>query len=511
MNLESRTKNTIKNIKFSLLNQFIILVFSFIIRTIFIKELGINYLGINGLFGSVITLLTMLDLGITSTMAFSLYEPLVNKNMKKINLLIKFYSKIYYYICLIVLILGLLMIPFLKYIIKDFIYNRFIITVYIIFIIDVSLNYLFIYKKCLIISDQKNYIISNINNAFFIILSIAQIAILIFTKSYILFLLIKILINLIQNFYINYIANKLYPCLKIKVNDKLDKNTLKEINKNIRGTFFYQISDVISNGTDNIILSKFIGFTGIGLYSNYTLISNAVNGVLYYIFDSMMGSLGNLAVKENLEKTYKIFKVTNFINFWLFGLCFVCLVNLINPFISLWLGKSYLLDFYTVIIIGINFYINGMRNTNILFRRAYGLLSNGKIIPIIMSISNLILSIILVNIYGIKGVIIGTIISTLITYSWYDPYIVLNVKLKKSFIKYLYTNLFYGLITLITLFIVNYLSYFWEIHSFTQWTIKAVCIFILVNIIFTIFTFYTDEFKYGLNLFINIILKNKKI
>ena len=498
--MESRTKNTIRNIKFAMLNQIITLLLSFIVRTIFVKELGINYLGINGLFGSIITVLTMLDLGMASTMAYSLYEPLVNNDEIKINLLIKFYSKIYYGICLFVFILGILLIPFLKYIIKDFVYNSFIIKVYMIFVVDSALSYLFIYKKCLIISDQKSYIVNKINNIFYIILSISQIIVLILIKNYILFLLIRIFVNLIQNLYINYIVGILYPYIKEKRNDKLDENSLNQITKNIKGGFFYQIADVISNATDNIVLSKFIGFTGVGLYSNYILISNAINGILYYIFDSMMGSLGNLIVKENSKRTYNMFKFINFINFWLFGACSICIIILINPFILLWVGDKYLLDFYTVMAIVINFYIVGMRNTTILFRKAYGLLSNGKQIPIIMALMNLILSIIFVKIFGIKGVIIGTIISTLLTYSWYDPYIILKLKFKKSFSKYIYTNIIYGVITVITFIITNNLSKFFKVCNFTEWIIKAIFVFIIVNIIFAIFTVFTNEFKYGLNL-----------
>lgn len=509
MNLESRTKNTIRNIKFSIINQVVNLLFAFMVRTVFVKELGVEYLGINALFANIITLLSLADLGITSAISYSLYEPLSNRDTEKINLLMKFYKKIYYTISLVVIIIGIALIPFLKFIIKDFTYNRGIILIYLIFVLDSGLSYLFAYKRCLIISDQKNYIINKINNLFFILLSLLQIGILLYTKNYILYLLVRIITNILQNLYIQYVANKMYPFITVKNDKNIEKSILKEIGNNILGSFFYRIADVISNGTDNIVLSSYLGVSVVGIYSNYMLISNSINGILYYIFDSMTATLGNLVVSENNKKSYSMFKFMNFMNFWLFGVCFICISILINPFIKIWIGDEYVFNLSTVMVICMNFYITGMRNTPTLFRKSYGLLSNGKKIPLIMASLNLILSIVFVKLSGINGVIIGTILSTLITYSWYDPYILLKIKFKQSFFKYLVTNIFYAGITLFTLCVVNYISDFWTILNFHQLVIKAVIIFILSNIIFMIFTFCTNEFKYGLKLAINILRKNK--
>ena len=272
----SRTENSIINSTMSIITQVLTVILNFAVKTVFIKMLNDEYLGVNGLFTNIITMLSLADLGIGIAIPYSLYKPLAEKDEQKINILMNFYKKIYNIIGMVVLLIGLSLTPFLGLIIKDIPDNvPNLSLIYMLFVIHSASSYFFVYKKFLIDSDQKGYITSRIIFAFSTILSIIQIILLVITKNYILFLLASIIMVILQNIYISYKANKMYPFIKNKTNDKLSKDDVKDIKKNVSSLFIYKVGTVIMNGTDNIIISKFIGLIIVGFYSNYVLIINS--------------------------------------------------------------------------------------------------------------------------------------------------------------------------------------------------------------------------------------------
>ena len=202
--MASRTKNSIINSSVSIITQVLTVIINFIVKTVFIKVLGSEYLGLNGLFSNIITMLSLADLGIGIAIPYSLYKPLADKDEKKIRILMKYYSKIYNVIGVIVLSIGLALIPFLPLIIKDMPDIPNISLIYALFVIHSASSYFFVYKKLLIDSDQKSYITSKIIFTFSTVLSIIQVIILLLTKNYILFLLSSIITVVLQNIYICY-------------------------------------------------------------------------------------------------------------------------------------------------------------------------------------------------------------------------------------------------------------------------------------------------------------------
>ena len=299
----SRTKNSIINSIYAFTSQILTIVLSFVVRTVFIKVLNAEYLGLNGLFSNIITMLSLADLGIGIAIPYTLYKPLSENNHEKINILMKAYSKIYIFIGVTIFTIGLAFTPLIKYIIKDMPNIPNINLIYILFIINSSISYFCIYKKMLIDSDQKSYIPKRIIFNMTILKSIFEIIILIFTKNYILYLLISIFVTLLQNILISRKCDKLYPYITQKTNKKIEKSDVLDLKKNISALVIYRVGIVALNGTDNIIISKFISVVMVGIYSNYLLIVNSIYGIISQIFDAITASIGNLVVSTNDKKS----------------------------------------------------------------------------------------------------------------------------------------------------------------------------------------------------------------
>ena len=493
MKQRSRTENSIINSAMSIVTQVLTVVLNFAVKTVFIKMLSDEYLGVNGLFTNIITMLSLADLGIGIAIPYSLYKPLAKKDEHKINVLMNFYKKVYTIIGIAVLLIGLSLTPFLGLIIKDIPKNvPHLSLIYILFVIHSASSYFFVYKKFLIDSDQKGYIIFTFST----LLSIIQIILLVTTKNYILFLLSSIILVIIQNIYISSKANKLYPFIKNKTDEKLEKEDMEGIKKNVSSLFIYKVGTVIMNGTDNIIISKFIGLIIVGFYSNYVLIINSITTVLNQIFNAITSSIGNLVVTTNKKRSKEVYDNLNFANFWLYALFGVCIIVLINPFINIWIGKKYVMGFSIVFLLVLNFYVLGMQSVTNSFRNAYGLFWIAKYRPIIMVIINIVISVVLVQFIGIEGVLIGTLISRLLTTAWLDPYIVHKYGFEISPKSYYVDYLKYLVIFIAISIILNYFVSMVAINNIFILILIAILVVISVNVILVLLFFKTSEFNY---------------
>lgn len=419
----SRTMNSIRNMKYAIIGQAIGLLVSFISRMVFVRTLSAEYLGLNGLFTNLLSLLSLAELGVGSAIVYSMYEPLADKDYYKINSLMKLYKKFYTIIGIIVALLGFSLAPFLSHLVKELPDLPNMKIIYILFVINSSISYFFTYKRSLIIADQKGYIATYFRYGFYFLLNLSQILALVLTKNYILFLGLQISSTLLENVVVSRKAEKLYPFLKENNVSKLSKDEKNRIIKNVKAMFLHKIGSIAVLGTDSIIISKYVGIIQVGLYSNYLLIINALNTVFGLFFQSIIASIGNLGVTESNEKKKYIFEAINLFNFWVYGFASICLLILFNPFIHLWLGKEYLFKQSLVLIIVISFYLTGMRKSVLTYRDALGLFWYDRYKALFEAIINLIVSIILVQYIGISGVFIGTIFSTLTTCFWVEPYI----------------------------------------------------------------------------------------
>lgn len=495
-----RKKNSIRNIIVALLLSTINILIGFIAQKIFINTLGQTYLGINGLFTNIISMLSIADLGIGAAITYNLYKPIAEDNKERISILINFYKKSYRVIALIILILGCMIMPFLTSIVSEEDIqnvNANIYFIFALFLIDTVASYLLTYKRSMLYANQKNYIISLVHIGYVLILNIIQIIILLFTHNYYLYLIIKIICRITENIIITNIVNKIYPYLKEKVTSKLDAETRTDINRRLKASIFHNIGGFVVLGTDNIIISKFLGISVVGLYSNYYLIINTVNILLSQIFSGITASLGNLLVEKNNEKSYDIAKKLMFVNFWIYSFATIAIYEIINLFIKVWLGENFLFDNLTVLILSLNFYFQGMRRTMQVFLEAAGICHENRYVPIAEAIVNIIASIILVKIIGLPGVFLGTIISSLILHCYSFPKYVYKQLFNQKPIKYILENVKYLIVMLIAWLITTISINICKLENiYLQIFINVVLCMIIPNIIFYFKYKNTDEFKY---------------
>lgn len=479
--------------------QAITLIFGFISRTIFIKFLGMEYLGINSLFNNILTMLSLADLGFGTAMLYFLYKPLANKDTNKLRDLMAFYKIIYRYVGLAIFILGIMVIPFLNKLVNF--ENRIdlnLVLVYILFLFDAVVSYLFFaYRSSIFTADQKGYVVNTINLIFVIIESLVEIVIIIVFRNFIASLIAKIGIKIIKNIVISIAATKLYPFIKDSNSEKLPSNVIKELKEKVYSIFIFRISYRMFNSTDNMIISAFIGTVYVGINANYLMIISSVNKVMDIIISSLVGAVGNINSVESNEIKYTMFKRLNFLNFWINSCCGVCLFQLFNPFITLWLGEEFLFSKLAVGIIVANFISVGFLNIVYMYRETMGLFEYGRYRQLIGGIINIILSIIFAKVCGVVGVFLATLISTTITTTFLYPKVIYKYSFKKTFKEYVLRYLFYCILTIVSCGIVSIISsLFIKELNYLTFILQAVISFTTPCIMYSLIFRKSDEYIY---------------
>ena len=512
MNNKSRTHNSILNVTTGILSQALLMILSFFSRTLFIKFLAVEYLGINSLFTNILTILSLAELGVGSAITYSLYKPLANKDEILITSIVHFYRKIYIRIGLAILIFGVALIPFLDALvpIKPVQVKEDIRVIYSIFLVNASLSYFFSHKISLLFADQKSAINTKIGLLFNVFQTIIQIFILFLFKDFILYLLVNIVFGFSLNYYLSKKVDKLYPFLK--QHESIDiKDIKKSIIINAKASFLNKIAGAIMNGTDNIFINYFVGLALLGKFSNYVMLIALVNNFTAIIFSNINASLANLVVTENKEKQRKTFLWINFITFWIFGILSIILYFIINLFITIWLGSAFLLPKSVSLILVINFFMIGIQSSFWSFKSVYGLFKEGQYVVLITATLNLILSYLLGEKFGIVGVLSATALSRLITNFWYDPYIVIKKALQIDFFKYFFKYLKYVFVVLLTGVCVNVISSYINSNIFFLFVINIILVLFLFNFFVYILFRNTDEYKESIQkiIFIKSILFTK--
>ena len=506
----SRTKNSVKNLSYALIGQGIGFVISFIARIFFIQILGREYLGLNGLFTNVLTILSLAELGVGEAITYSLYKPLAEKDTRTCTMLMQVYKKVYNIIGLAILIIGISLTPLLPYIIKNMPNIPYINLIYILFVINTAVSYFFSYKRNLIIADQKRYIATFYRYVAHALFTFLEIVYLVIFKNYIGYLVIMILATLADNIMVSRKANKIYKFLNSKEEIPLDEESKKSIIKNTKAMMMHKVGGVVVNSTDNILLSMLVSLDSVGLYSNYFFITNALNSVTTHVFNSLTASVGNLFATSDSKNAYRVFKDIYFLNYFMYSFIAVSLLCLFNPFIDLWVGKDYLFNFDIVCIIVINFYITGMRKSVLTFREASGLFYKDRWKSVFEAIINLVASIILAIYLGTFGVFLGTLISSITVCVWVEPLVLYKYGFKEKLREYFKLYFMYLIITVIICIITYYLCSFIHLGKFISLILKAVLCLIIPNLINILIFRNLEEYNYFKNLIKKIIFKIRK-
>lgn len=453
----SRNQNIKRNMFFNILKHIIQLVSQFLIRTILIKTLGAEYIGLNGLFSNIFSFLNLAELGVGTAIVFSMYKPIVENDTEKIKALQNLYKKFYLIISLIVFATGILISPFLKFLINyEITVDVNIYILYALYLINTLFSYFLAHKRSLLFAYERNDVESIVKSICLLLMSVIQIIVLIIFKNYYIYFAITVVFTIIENVLILIVANKLYPQINGK-SQPIDKETKKLIWKNVSALSMHKIGIIVISSTDNILISALFGIVLLGIYSNYVLILSSLVSLILILQNSIKASVGNLIASTDVNYVNHKFNVLDR-GFSVFvAFCSICMFVLFQPFILYWTGSSsYLLDFSSVFLISLSFYLNEKRSCLHVFKDCAGIFWQDRWKPVFESVINLAVSIILGYFIGLNGIILGTIISLICVPLFVEPYVLYKHYFKKSMKEYFINYIFDFIISVV----VCLISYF---------------------------------------------------
>ena len=478
---KSRTDYATLNTSIALAIQPFQALIGFISRTIFLNILGVTYLGLNNYLSSLVSILSLAELGIGGAMTYALYGPLAREEHAKINAFMILFKKLYRMIGIGIFIIGSILALFLPYIIKDYPVNREVYIIYFLFVFNSASSYFFSYKRTLLYVDQRNYIMTSIDFSLYVLRILLQIGVLIYTKNFVIYLLVGIFMNIIGNFIMSSIVDRMYDYLFNEEVTSITQEEKERFVKNIKGNIVGRIGETIVFQTDSLLMGAYISLTAIGLYGNYIFVLGFLSLLASTTINPVTSSIGNLIHSEDTTLISKLdfIKKFQFIVFSMVYLLSMGFLIFINPFIMIWLGKDFLFNIEVVVLIVVNFFLTNYRRPALILISVYGLSYEQNKKVLVEVTLNIVLSLfyLIVLDLGVAGILLGTICSTVVTCIWYEPYSAFKYGIKSSAKEY-FKNM---------------------IKHFAVFTISIVCIILL-----DVFVFSKQEFI--VTIFMKILL-----
>lgn len=495
MSEKSRTEYSARNTTVAMAGRITAILLGFVARVVFTHTLSEDYVGINGLFTDILSVLALSELGIGTAITYALYKPIAEKDIEKQKSLMLLYRRFYRIVTAVVVVCGLLVIPFMDVLIKDQPDVPHLTLIYIMYLTNAALSYVLIYKKTLVDAHQLSYLGVLYQTTSWVIQNALQIVVLLTTRNYYLYLSILILCTLGNNICISRKADKLYPYLRDKNVTELSVEERKGIFANMRAMLMHKVGNVMVNNTDNLLLSALVGTLSVGRYSNYFLIIGSVKQVLEQMFQGITASVGNMGVQEGRERIRKIFEASFFLGQWIYGLVAICIYQCIDLFVGFSFGQQYVFDKNVTLILCINFYLTGMRQPTLVFRDSMGLFKYDRYKSLVEAVINLVTSLILGKYFGTAGVFLGTMISTVTTSLWVEPYMLYKHKLEISSRGYFVRYFVYGLVTALLWWGETVLCSYIRGNAFVVCVLRLLLCMLLTNGAYLLLYHRTAEFR----------------
>ncbi len=493
----TRSTYAAKNFSAAMIGQISNVILNFICRTIFIYTLGEKYLGVNGLFRNILTIMSLAELGIGEAITYKMYKPMAEDDHEKVKTFMNFYRKAYWLIGTVIFLIGLGLIPFLPYLVKVEEGIEHIRFIYFLYLFNTASTYFFSYKKLIITTDQKGYIDTYNRYLFLFFQNVIQIGILLWFKNFIAYLMIKIVMDFLANVNIAHKATKMYPYITEPA-QPIPQGEKREIFKQTSAMILHKIGGVCVNGTTNLLIAISIenGLSTVGFYDNYLTVCSIPLTFLMFFFVPLTASVGNLVNTSDRSHIKKTFDKMWLMNFWLYGFVAICLFMLLNDFIGqVWITEDYLLPMGVVFFIVFNGYLDGMRKTVSAFKTTSGLFWNDRFRPLIEAIVHLGVSILLMKYFGLIGIIAGTTASFLITTCWVEGFVVYKNVLGAKRYKFCLTYLIY-LVCLGAIGAATYFATAWlTVTGIWTFLLKAVLCVGVVNVGFLVLFCRTEAFR----------------
>lgn len=504
-----RTKNAARSTVFGWILSIYKLVVPFAMRTAMIYFMGVQYLGLNSLFTSVLSVLNLAELGVGSAMVYSMYKPIAEDDTEKICALMRLYRTYYRIIGLVIAVAGVILIPFLPKLVKGSIPSE--LNLYVLYLLNLTATvltyWLFAYRNCLLMAHQRNDVSSKVSLVTITLQYGVQFLVIIFLKDYYLYVIALLITQILSNIMTALITKKMYP--DYLPQGTVSKESRKMINRRIKDLFTAKIGAVVVLSADTIVISAFLGLRMLAIYQNYFYLLTAVQGLIGIALGACMAGIGNSLIVESQKKNLDDLNKLTFIISWVSGVCTCCFLCLYQPFMKLWVGEDLMLKYGAVICFAVYFYVMEINQLLNIYKDAGGLWHEDRFRPIVVAISNLSLNLLLVNFWGIYGVLLSTVVTALFVGMPWLLHNLFTVLFEKKHLKgYLYKTLSYGLFSFIACGISVSICHFIPLSGVLQLIVNLLVSIIIPNTIFFFAYKNRDEFKSSLAL-VDSLTKNK--
>lgn len=437
---KSRTEYSARNTAAAVIGKMLMILAGFCTRVVFTHTLRQEYVGINVLFSDILSVLALSELGAGTAVTYALYRPVAEGDVEKQKSLMRMFRRFYWIVACVVLVGGLLVIPFMGVLIRDPPEIEHLTLIYLLYLCNSVLSYLMIYKQILIIAHQLSYIKSLCQTGAALLQNALQILVLLTSRNFMLFVSVMISCTVLNNVTVSILANRRFPYLRDRDAKPLPEEERRTIFQNTRAMLMHKIGLVMVKNTDNLLLSSLVGIISNSLYSNYYLIIGSVRQMLQQVFQGITASVGNLGVETDPVRVRKIFEAAFFLGQWVYGLAAICLYELIDPFVGHVFGEHYVFTKDVTLVLCLNFYLTGMREATHTFRDSLGVFWYDRYQSLVEAAVNLVVSILLGWKLGTVGVFLGTLVSTVSVPLWVEPLVLyrhgLGCSAKRFFLRY---------------------------------------------------------------------------
>ncbi len=500
-----RARNAGRNIGFGIILKIYQIFMPFLMRTAMIYYMGVEFLGLDSLFTSILQVLNLAELGVGNAMVYGMYRPIVEDDTDTICALMFLYRRYYRIIGCVIGIIGLILTPFIPLLVKSDLPQG--LNVYVLYLLNLGTTvfsyWLFAYKNALFQAHQRIDVISKVSLLTYTIRYILQLIIILFVKNYYFYILIMLIAQILTNVITAIAATKMYP--NYKARGKLDKKIVRDINRRIKDLFTSKLGAVIVNSADTVVISAFLGLTILAMYQNYYFILSSVIGVITIIFNSCTAGIGNSVIVESTEKNFNDLKKFTLLIIWIAGFCSCCFLCLYQPFMKIWVGEKLMLGFTAVICFCVYYFvyeINQLLNT---YKDAAGIWHEDRFRPLVTAGTNLIMNLIMVQFWGIYGVLLSTVLSTVFVGMPWLLHNLFTVLFKKEQLSEYLKILFRYIIVVAFALIISYLiCQLFDINLWATLIVRIIICCIIPNIIFYFSFRRFREFRQCLKLIDNM-------
>ena len=493
----SRTGNSIKNVIYAIVAYIAKFLASFFFRMFYIRTLGNMYAGVEGVFQAILYVISLADLGLEGVMSFYLYTPIAYGNRREVSSIMYRYRKYSFYILAVIMLLGLVCMPFLPLFIAEGGIQESIYMLFFAYTLSIALDSFNKYQKTFINACQKQYVTTLAHYLSGALMDVLQIVVILTMKNFLVCLYLQALGIVMEWFLERMYIKKKYGNIYILFNP-VGKRVRKEMRPYLRAVSMHKASDILLQYGDNLIVSVLYGITVTGIYANYRYILYALNSVFFMVLESCAAAIGELVAKKRYDDQKRFYYSLQLINSWIYGFAGTCLYILMNPFITLWLGEGSLFPELTMILIVLKFYFDGVKKGSIIYRDAMGLFIHDRFLQYVEVIIIALISFVLYLLgIGIEGVLIAAIAAYLMTEMWYLPGLIFRKGLgTKPEAGFYLKGALYFVYMIASCAVMRYVTGLLPSGTIGAFIIRFLLCMVIPNLIFLALTCRTAEFRY---------------